>query len=155
MVPDHAWAHVLMGFVQIHTNRAAQGIAECERALALDPNLAIAHTVIGLAKIFIGRFEETETRVQEAICLSPRDKDLYAWLPVAGIAKLYLGGDDEEVTCFRRSIEINRNHPGAQYYLAGALALLGRLEEARGAVRAAMTLHLDFTISRLCGGASE
>ena len=29
-----------LGCVQIYTNRAAQGIAECERALALDRNLA-------------------------------------------------------------------------------------------------------------------
>ena len=131
MAPDHAWAHVAMGVVQIYTNRAAQGIAECERALALDPNFAHAHAIIGLAKIVIGRFEETETHVQEAIRLSPRDKYLSAWLVIAGVAKLYLGSDDKAVTCFRRSIEINRNHPAAQYYLAGALALLGRLEEAR------------------------
>ena len=51
----------------MYTNRAAQGIAECERALALDPNFADAHAIIGLAKIVIGRFEETEAHVQEAI----------------------------------------------------------------------------------------
>ena len=155
LAPDHAWAHVAMGVVQIYTNRAAQEIAECERALALDPNFAEAHAIIGLAKIVIGRFEETETHVQEAIRLSPRDKYLSAWLVIAGIAKLYLGSDDKAVTCFRRSIEINRNHPAAQYYLAGALALLGRLEEARSAVRAAMALHPDFTISRFRAGAAS
>ncbi len=31
-----------MGWVQISTNRAAQGIADCERALVLDRNLAAA-----------------------------------------------------------------------------------------------------------------
>ena len=115
-----------MGLVQIYTSRAAQEIAECERALALDPNLAEAHAIIGLAKIIIGRFEETETHILKAIRLSPRDKYLSAWLVIAGIAKLYLGSDDKAVTCFRRSIETCRNHPAAQYYLAGALALLGR-----------------------------
>ncbi len=155
LAPDHASAHVAMGVVQIYTNRAAQGIAECQRALALDPNLAEAHAIIGLAKIVIGRFEETETHVQEAIRLSPRDKYLSAWLVIAGIAKLYLGSDDEAVTCFRRSIEINRNHPAAQYYLAAALALLGRLEEAQRSVRAAKALHPDFTISRFRAGAGS
>ena len=153
--PDRAWAHVTMGLVQIYTNRAAQGIAECERALALDPNFAEAHAMIGIAKFVIGRFEETETHVQEAIRLSPRDKYLSAWLVIAGIAKLYLGSDDKAVTCFRRSIETSRNHPAAQYFLAGALALLGRLEEARSAVRAAMVLHPDFTISRFRAGAAS
>ena len=155
LAPDHALAHVTMGVVQIYTNRAAQGIAECERALALDPNLAEAHAIIGIGKYVIGRFEETETHVQEAIRLSPRDKYLSAWLVIAGIGKLYLGNDDEAVTYFRRSIEINRNHPAAQYFLAGALALVGRLEEAQRAVRAAMALHRDFTVSRFRVGAAS
>jgi tetratricopeptide (TPR) repeat protein len=155
MAPDYAWAHAAMGLVQMFTNRAAQGIAECERALALDPNLAAAHIFIGVAKYVMGRFEETETHVQEAMRLSPRDTFLYSWLIAAGIAKLYLGSDDEAVMCFRRSIETNRNHPAARYYLAGALALLGRLDEAGSAVRAATALHPDFTVSRFRAGAAS
>ena len=155
MAPDHALAHIAMGVVQIYTNRAAQGIAECERALALDPNFAHAHAIIGLAKIVIGRFEETEAHVQEAIRLSPRDNYLFAWLVIAGVAQHYLGSDEKAVTCFRRSLEISRNHHAAQYYLAGALALLGRPEEARSAVRAGMALHPDFTVSRFRAGAAS
>jgi tetratricopeptide (TPR) repeat protein len=153
--PDHAWAHVVIGVVQIYTNRAAQGVAECERALALDPNLAEAHAMIGIAKFVVGRFEETEAHIEEAMRLSPRDRYLSSWLVIAGIAQLYLGSDEKAVTCFRRSIEISRNHPAAQYYLAGALALLGRLEEARWAVRAAITVHSDFTVSRFRAGAAS
>jgi TolB-like protein/DNA-binding SARP family transcriptional activator len=153
--PDHAWAHVVMGVVQIYTNRAAQGIAECERGLALDPNLAEAHAMIGIAKFVVGRFEETEAHIEEALRLSPRDRYLSSWLVIAGIAQLYLGSDEKAVTCFRRSIEISRNHPAAQYYLAGALAVLGRLEEARRAVRAAIAVHSDFTVSRFRAGAAS
>ncbi len=155
MAPDHAVAHVAMGAVQIYTKRAAQGTAECERALALDPNFAHAHAIIGLAKIIVGRFEETEAHVQEAIRLSPRDNYLSNWLVIAGVAQLYLSSDDKAITCFQRSIEINRNNPAAQHYLAGALALLGRMEEAQSALRAAMALHLDFTISRFRAGAAS
>ena len=59
-VPDHARAHMWLGYVDIHTKRAAQGIAECEHALALDRNLATGHALIGVGKTFIGRAEETE-----------------------------------------------------------------------------------------------
>ena len=155
MAPDHARAHVAMAAVQIYTNRAAQGIAECERALVLDPNFAHAHAIIGLAKIVVGRFEETEAHVLEAMRLSPRDNYLFNWLDIAGVAQLYVGSDGKAVTCFRRSIEINRNNPVAQHFLAGALALLGQLEEARCAVRTAAALHPDFTISRFRAGASS
>jgi TolB-like protein len=42
LAPNHAVAHSALGVIQALTNRAAQGIAECERALALDRNLATA-----------------------------------------------------------------------------------------------------------------
>ena len=57
------------------TNRAAQAIAECERALALDRNLARAHRQIGVAKCFMvagQRPRPTSTRhfaSLHAICL--------------------------------------------------------------------------------------
>src|ERR1700722_3153393 len=51
-VPDHALGHMLLGFVEICTKRAAEGIAECEHALQLDRNLAHAHAMIGFGKIF-------------------------------------------------------------------------------------------------------
>src|SRR3984893_6090124 len=46
LAPNHALAHAILGLVQIFTKRAAQGIAECEQALALDRNLARAPAVI-------------------------------------------------------------------------------------------------------------
>ena len=71
---------MMLGFVYIFTKRAAQGIAECEHALALDRNLAAAHSAIGLGKIFIGRAEETEAHIGEALRLSPRDTLAYVWM---------------------------------------------------------------------------
>jgi tetratricopeptide (TPR) repeat protein len=56
-VPDHALGHLLLGHVEILTKRAAAGI--CEHALELDRNLAFAHFDTGLAKVFMGRAEET------------------------------------------------------------------------------------------------
>ena len=91
IAPEHAFAHLQMGCVQIFTNRGARGIAECERALTLDRNLAIAHGFIGIAKHFIGRSEETEAHVHEAIRLSPRDTLAYLWLGAPGYAKISSG----------------------------------------------------------------
>jgi tetratricopeptide (TPR) repeat protein len=53
-VPDHARGHMTLGYVYIYTKRAAEGIAEGEHALALDRNLAHAHSLIGYGKIFVG-----------------------------------------------------------------------------------------------------
>ena len=147
-VPDHARGHMLLGYVEILTKRAAQGIAECEHALALDRNLAAAHSIIGLGKIFIGRAEETEAHIVEALRLSPRDTMAYVWMTNAGIAKNHLGSYEQAVAWFRRAIEANRNFPQAHFLLAAALAQLGRLDEARSAVKAGLALNPAFTISR-------
>jgi TolB-like protein/class 3 adenylate cyclase len=148
LAPGHALAHLFLGTVQIHTNRAAQGIAECERALALDRNLAGAHPMIGLAKVFIGHGEEIEAHINEALRLSPRDTNAYLWMAIAGFAKFFVGSGEEAVALLRRSIETNRNYPPAHFVLAAALAHLGRDNEARAATQAGLALDPTFTISR-------
>jgi tetratricopeptide (TPR) repeat protein len=99
--------------------------------LALDRNLAAAHATIGLAKLFIGRSEETEAHVREALRLSPRDTFAFSWIATVGVAKLYLGDDEEAVAWLRRAIEINRNLPNAYFYLAAALVNLGQSPKPR------------------------
>ena len=134
--------------VKVFTKRAAEGIAECEHALALDRNLAGAHSVIAFGKIFIGRAEETEAHVDEALRLSPRDTMAYAWMHVAGHAKGHLGSWEQAVAWCRRAIEANRNYQYPYFRLAAALAQLGRLDEARSAVKAGLALNPAFSISR-------
>jgi hypothetical protein len=72
--------------------------------------------------MFIGRAGETESRVLEALRLSPRDTQTHSWMAVAGSAKLYLARDDEAAAWLRRSIETNRNFPLAHFFLASSLA---------------------------------
>ncbi len=154
LAPNNAWAHYWLGFVQISSNRAVQGIAECERALALDPNLARAHARMGLGKIFSGRPDETEPHVKEALRLSPRDDFAFEWMLTAGAAKLHLRADEEAVVWLGRSIESDRDWPLAHFFLAAALANLGRLKEARAATQAGLALDPAFTIRRFHVGAA-
>ena len=147
-VPDHARGHLLLGLVEILTKRAAEGIAECEHALALDRNLAHAHSLIGVGKILIGRAEETEAHVGEALRLSPHDTLAHTWMTFAGDAKLHLGSWEQAVAWFRRAIEANRNYPPAYFNLATALAQFGRVDEAFSALKGGLALNPAYTISR-------
>ena len=97
--PDDALAHEIMGGILIETRRADQGIAEFERALALDPNLPPL-TDIGLAKIFVGHPEETGAHENEALRLSPRDSFAWLWLHFAGAAKMNSGRRERRSHCF-------------------------------------------------------
>ena len=145
--PRHALAHAYLALVYMFTNRAAQGIAECEQALALNPNLAAAHGWIGFAKLLSGRAEETEAHVNEALRLSPRDERAYLWIAYVGGAKLSLSADEEAVRWLQRSIDANRNMSVTHLFLASAFAHLGRLADARSAVQAGLALAPGYTIT--------
>jgi len=149
LAPDHAGAHMYLGLVYIWTKRAGDGIAQCEHALALDRNLAEAHSAIGLGKILAGRPEETEAHIAEALRLSPRDTLAYVWMTNVGIAKNQVASWEQAVGWLRRAIEANRNFPTAYFQLAVALAQLDRLDEARSAVKSGLVLNPAFTISRV------
>jgi tetratricopeptide (TPR) repeat protein len=82
VAPEQAFAHAILGAVQIHTNRAAEGIAESERALALNPNLASAHAFVGINKAYIGRAEETGSSHQRS---APHQPTRYERLHLVGV----------------------------------------------------------------------
>ena len=148
LAPENAAVHLCLGVVQIHTNRASEGVRQCRRALQLDRNLANAHAVIGNGKIQLGQAEETEAHVQEALRLSPRDGNVHLWCLFAGVANFHLGREEEAIAWARRSIETNRAFPSSHFLLAGALARLGRLPEARSEARTGLALFPTFTISK-------
>ena len=148
LVPDHAGGHSLLGLVYILTKRAAQGIAACEHALALDQNLTQARAAMGLGKIFIDRPEETETHIVEALRLSPRDPFAGTWMIHVGVAKGVLGLVGEAAAWFRRSIEANRNYAYPHFVWAATLMRLGRLDEARASIKTGLALNPAFSVSR-------
>ena len=148
LAPEHAGAHFALGPVLCVTGRAWEGIAACERALAIDQNLAAAHGAIGAFKAHVGRAEETEAHVREALRLSPRDSGAFHWLMFVGGANIVLGRYEEAVVWPKRSIKANRNNPLCHFHLAGTFAGLGRLEEARAAARAGLALNPHFTVAR-------
>ena len=74
---------------------------------------------------------------------------------IAAVAKLYAGRDEEAVARLNRSIELNPNEPLRHFFLAAALAHLGRLEAAREAARAGLDLNPGFSIRRARAASSS
>jgi tetratricopeptide (TPR) repeat protein len=145
--PETADAHVALGLLRLHTNRPEEGVAECERGLTIDRNHPHAHALIGVGKTLTGRYEETEAHVLEALRISPHDRRAGMWLMIAATAKLWAGFDEEAATRLSRSIKLDPNEPMRHFYLAAALAHLGRMEEAREAARMGLELNPGFTLA--------
>jgi tetratricopeptide (TPR) repeat protein len=150
--PNNAQARYCLGRALVHAMRGAEGIAECERALALNPNLAPAHGTIGLAKIFDGHPEETESHEREALRVSPHDTEAGVWVAYIAYAKVYLGAYEEALDLFRRAKDLDPNYSSGRFYMAAMLVELGRLDEARAEVQAGLALNPGFTIRRFRAG---
>ncbi len=75
-----AMATYLHGYVQkrLHKN-LNQSLVAFEHAIALDPNLAVAHNYVGQIKVFLGRANEAAEHTFKAIQLSPHDPQLAEW----------------------------------------------------------------------------
>jgi tetratricopeptide (TPR) repeat protein len=146
--PDDARAHTHFGWVCVVTERVDRGVSECERALAIDRTCVAAHGHIGGAKYILGRNDETEAHIREALRLSPRDRNVGSWFQIVGFAKLGAGRDEDVTRCLSQSIEANPNLPMSHFLLAAAAARLGRMEEAQDALCAGLELSPSFTIAR-------
>jgi tetratricopeptide (TPR) repeat protein len=107
----------------------------------LNPNFAAAHAVTGLAKFYEGHPEETERHELEALRVSPRDTDANLWAGWMAHAKLYFGAYED-------ALNLDPNYPVGRLHLAATLVELGRLDEARAEVKAALALDPNFTPRR-------
>ena len=125
-------ATYLYGYIQkrLHKN-LNQALAAFERAIALDPNLAVAHNYIGQIKVFLGRSGEAAEHTLKAIQLSPRDPQLVEWYYQMAIIQIHQQRYNEAIEWARRAVQTNPNLRYPYRVLAAALALSGQGDEAR------------------------
>jgi TolB-like protein/DNA-binding winged helix-turn-helix (wHTH) protein len=155
LAPERADAHLWLSFVKSASNRPQEGVAEAERALALDRNMPLALAAKATAMLFLGFAEEAIDCQLQALRLSPRDDGAHAWMYGVGAAKLHLGEYDDAAKWFRQSIMANPNFSMAHFLLAAALGQLGRVRESRAEAEAGLTLNSTFTISSFRDGAES
>jgi tetratricopeptide (TPR) repeat protein len=148
LAPGNAFAHFVRANILHVSGETERSLRELELAIALDRNLAWAHADAGFIKVLLGRAEEAEADLTNAIRLSPRDPGLDRWHALLGIADLFLGRLRSALDRLRKSVEINPNVALTQFFLAAASAQSGRAGEAREARNAGLLLDPNFTVAR-------
>ena len=83
------WGHVGLGYVYLWQKEYEQTIAELERAIALDPNLALSYAFLAETLSRVGRPEEVMGMVEQALRHKPHVVDQH--LSSVGVA-FYLAG---------------------------------------------------------------
>jgi adenylate cyclase len=116
------------------------GRVEAERALAISPNLAVAHYMLGATLALSGQPEEGVAALRRCIRLDPRAPALGSILnQVAG--GLYRCREYQAaIDAAKEAIRLYPDFPTPYRILATALGQLGRTEEAKEALEKAIAI---------------
>jgi class 3 adenylate cyclase/tetratricopeptide (TPR) repeat protein len=148
LAPNSARAHFCHAWVLMALRAPELAFRAIELAISLDRDLPFIHMRAGWIKIFLGRAEETEGHLNNAMRLSPRDPLLGIWYSMLGLADLQLGRLDQAVDRPRKAVGLTPNHEIPYFYLAAALALQGRAKEAVEACTIGRRLAPNFRIGK-------
>ena len=122
-------------------------IAAADTAIALNPNLAVAHFGRAHALWHVGRPAEAVASHDEAMGLSPLDPMMWAYLASKAIALVLLGQFEEAIVLSQRSQRQATSAIFSHLAEISALGHLGRSDEAREAIRRARQKKLDVSIT--------
>jgi TolB-like protein len=123
------------------------GSAFAARAIALDPNLALARLWAGWAQVYLGNHDAAIEQFSAAIRLSPIDPHLFVPQTGMAFAHFFVRRYDEALSWAMSAIQRQRNFPGAQRILMSSLAMAGRIAEARRACDAVLQTDPALRIS--------
>ncbi len=139
--PDWTWTHAVKGAVLRAEGRPEEGVAEQERALALDPSNVTAAADLGFDYANLGEFDQALEYLDKAILASPHDPSLKYWYGGKAEAHFALKNYDQAIESARRAIAINPDYNAFSHaMLVAALALTDHDAEAREALQRFLAL---------------
>lgn len=122
-----AEAHATLGYVSHYGWDWVTAEREFQRALALNPNLALAHIWYGNFLITRGRDAEAVAAVERAEQLDPFSRVI---VTNVGWTLSLAGRSDDAIAAFERALELDPDYIQAHIRLAGELGMRGRHAEA-------------------------
>ncbi len=150
---DDAMALAMGGFVVGILERDYDlALDALDRSLALSPSSALAFGFSSIVRSWKGQDREAAEHARAGIRLGPYDPLIY--LPYIGLAyaSFFMGDFEEAARAAGRAAAANPRFSVPRYVQAGALARLGRLEDARVAAKVALELQPGLTVSGLISG---
>jgi TolB-like protein len=136
-----------LGYVAGELQDAA---ALIDRALALNPNLAIAWLASGLVRMFRGGEEDLAIEhLAHAMQLSPLDPFMHVMQATTAFAHFFAGRDDDAAAWAEKAFRLNPRWMGTLRIAAASHGLAGRREEARKMMARALELDPDMRVSNL------
>jgi adenylate cyclase len=137
-----AEAHGFLGYLYTQKREYEKGIAQGERAVALNPGDSTVLVNYAMSLNFAGRSEEAITLLQKAIRLNPVGS-YYNHLgnQNLGNALVLTGRYEEAVSAYKKALQYAPNFLWTHIMLTATYSLMGREKEAR--VEAAEVLRIN------------
>jgi TolB-like protein/Flp pilus assembly protein TadD len=135
-----AWSHATLGWSYFISHELDAAINEGERALELNPSLAIAASVLSIAGSWRGNNDQALQYARLAQRLSPCDPGYSMWSFALASAEFGAGNYEKAVGWAKLASTIMPEFPGAWRYLASSLGHLDRKVEARVAVKGLLNI---------------
>jgi adenylate cyclase len=149
---DDPWAHLALGYVLVWRKQVPDALVEYEKALAINPNFAIAYYLIALANVFLGRSDEALVHADTAARLSPRDLlargHAGVYNAVRATAYFVSGQYRDSIEYARKAIAESPNLVPAHRMLVISSALAGGVEEAKLALEVLKRLTPEISLKR-------
>ena len=123
-----------------------RAIAECERAVSLDPNSAENIFWLGMTLNWAGRTEEAIPYIQNAIRLNPLPPALY-FVQLA-VAYRDSGQYEKAIEACKKALQQEPNTQFAYIHMAISYIRLGQEKEARAAAAEILRINPKFSLER-------
>jgi adenylate cyclase len=137
---NDAEARVCLGFMLLWQGNLEGAFAESEAALALSPNLASAHGLMGSVLNWSSQHEKARIFLEKSIRLDPRNPNLATRFNAVTVSYYLSGEYDAAIEAAHRTIRLYPDRQPDYRWLAAALGQLGRVEEAKKALEKAIAI---------------
>jgi len=143
--PTDAFAHAGLCQALVFVRQHDPALAAGDRAVELNPSLALAHHVRGVALFFSGRGSDAVESILRGIRLSPQDVFRPYQFMGLGSANLTARNYDAAIRATTTSLGILGHNAICLRFHASALAHAGRIEEARAALKKSLALTRELS----------
>jgi adenylate cyclase len=132
-----AMAHAVLAHMRMWDSEWEAAISEARTALALNPNSAFVISMLGCVLGFGGYHDEALVQLRQAMRASPHDPLIWLWTRWSGALQFYSHKFDAALETFNELVRLRPEIRTTYEYIAGSLAFLGRLDEARAVLERA------------------
>jgi adenylate cyclase len=152
---DDPTALFLAGGASWFMGRVLSGVGLLERAIQLNPNLAMARALLSLGYASLDRPTEGLAQVDIALRLSPRDPMACQFFAAQTLCKFVAGDFPSAISSAEKGLHINSNSLDNHLYMAAALANLGESERAGKQIQLALRITPRISLQVIERGARD